>query len=258
MTKTEHARRPLSPHLQIYRPMLTMMMSIFHRATGMATAVGVVLLVWWLSAAATSDAYFDMVQRFFGHWFGRIVLFGFTWALVHHALGGLRHLLWDTGRGFESAGGRDDGACHDHRVGGRHHPAVDHRLWDDAMSMRTPLGRVRGLGSAKSGTEHWWLQRVTAIANIPLVIFLVIFVIRHLGASRAEIVASIANPFVAILLALTFVSVLWHMRLGLQVVIEDYVHGHVAKFAALLANSFVTVLLGVAALYAILKMSFGL
>jgi succinate dehydrogenase / fumarate reductase membrane anchor subunit len=124
--------------------------------------------------------------------------------------------------------------------------------------MRTPLGRVRGLGSAKSGTEHWWLQRVTAISNIPLVIFLVIFVIRHLGASRAEIVASIANPFVAILLALTFVSVLWHMRLGLQVVIEDYVHGHVAKFASLLANSFVTVLLGVAALYAILKMSFGL
>ena len=104
------------------------------------------------------------------------------------------------------------------------------------MSMRTPLGRVRGLGSAKSGTEHWWLQRVTAIANIPLVIFLVIFVIRHLGASRAEIVASIANPFVAILLALTFVSVLWHMRLGLQVVIEDYVHGHAAKFAALLAQ----------------------
>jgi succinate dehydrogenase / fumarate reductase cytochrome b subunit len=101
MTKTEHARRPLSPHLQIYRPMLTMMMSIFHRATGMAMAVGVVLLVWWLSAAATSDAYFDMVQRFFGHWFGRMLLFGFTWALVHHALGGLRHLLWDTGRGFD-------------------------------------------------------------------------------------------------------------------------------------------------------------
>lgn len=126
------------------------------------------------------------------------------------------------------------------------------------MSMRTPLGKVRGLGSAKSGTEHWWLQRVTAIANIPLVIFLVIFVIRHLGASRAEIVGSISNPFVAILLALTFVSVLWHMRLGLQVVIEDYIHGHVAKFAALLANNFVSMLLGVAALYAILKMSFGL
>ena len=126
------------------------------------------------------------------------------------------------------------------------------------MSMRTPLGKVRGLGSAKDGTEHWWLQRVTAIANIPLVIFLVIFVIAHLGATRAELAASIGNPFVAILLALTFISILWHMRLGLQVVIEDYVHGHAVKFASLLANSFVTVLLGVAALYAILKMSFGL
>ncbi|HRX36202.1 MAG TPA: succinate dehydrogenase, hydrophobic membrane anchor protein [Aestuariivirga sp.] len=126
------------------------------------------------------------------------------------------------------------------------------------MSMRTPLGKVRGLGSAKDGTEHWWLQRVTAIANIPLIIFLVIFVIAHLGATRAQLVASIGNPFVAILLALTFISVLWHMRLGLQVVIEDYVHGHAVKFAALLANSFVALLLGVAALFAILKMSFGL
>jgi succinate dehydrogenase / fumarate reductase membrane anchor subunit len=126
------------------------------------------------------------------------------------------------------------------------------------MSMQTPLGRVRGLGSAKSGTEHWWMQRVTAIANIPLMIFLVIFVICHLGATRAELVASIGNPFIAIPLVLTFVSVLWHMRLGLQVVIEDYVHGHAAKFLALLANSFVTAVLGVAALYAILKMSFGL
>lgn len=126
------------------------------------------------------------------------------------------------------------------------------------MSMRTPLGKVRGLGSAKSGTEHWWMQRVTAIANIPLILFLVVFVIAHLGTTRAELVASIGNPFVAILLSLTMISVLWHMRLGLQVVIEDYVHGSATKLLALLANTFVTVLLGVAALYAILKMSFGL
>lgn len=126
------------------------------------------------------------------------------------------------------------------------------------MSMRTPLGKVRGLGSARDGTHHWWMQRVTAISNIPLIIFLVYFVISHLGASRAELVASVANPFVAILLSLTMISVLWHMRLGLQVVIEDYVHGHAAKFAALLANSFFTLALGVAAVYAILKMSFGL
>jgi succinate dehydrogenase / fumarate reductase cytochrome b subunit len=76
-------------------------MSIVHRITGVALYAGVFLLVWWLSAAAASDAYFEMVQGFFGHWFGRIVLFGFTWALVHHAIGGFRHLLWDTGRGFD-------------------------------------------------------------------------------------------------------------------------------------------------------------
>lgn len=100
MPPPKQAERPLSPHLQIYKPMLTMMMSIFHRLTGVALCFGVVLVVWWLTAAATSDAYFAMVQGFFGHWFGRLVLFGFTWALVHHMLGGLRHLIWDTGRGF--------------------------------------------------------------------------------------------------------------------------------------------------------------
>ncbi|MCB1379634.1 MAG: succinate dehydrogenase, hydrophobic membrane anchor protein [Alphaproteobacteria bacterium] len=126
------------------------------------------------------------------------------------------------------------------------------------MSMRTPLGKVRGLGSAKSGTEHWWLQRVTAIANLPLTAFAVIFIIMHLGASRADVVRSMGNPVVAILWGLFFLSVLWHMRLGLQVVIEDYVHGHRAKFAALLFNTFFTLVLGAAALYAILKMSFAL
>lgn len=100
MAETRPVARPLSPHLQIYRPMLTMMMSIMHRATGVALYFGVILLVWWFSAAAASDDYFNMVQGFFGHWFGKLVLFGFTWALVHHMLGGLRHLLWDTGRGF--------------------------------------------------------------------------------------------------------------------------------------------------------------
>ena len=103
MTETKPAQRPLSPHLQIYRPMLTMMMSIAHRLTGTALYFGVVLLVWWLTAAAHSDAYFDLVQGFFGRWFGRLVLFGFTWALIHHALGGIRHLIWDTGRGFDLA-----------------------------------------------------------------------------------------------------------------------------------------------------------
>ncbi len=101
MANDKSAARPLSPHLQIYRPMLTMMMSIMHRITGVGLYFGIVLLVWWLTAASISDGYFDFVQGFFGHWFGRLLLFGFTWVLIHHALGGLRHLLWDTGRGFD-------------------------------------------------------------------------------------------------------------------------------------------------------------
>jgi succinate dehydrogenase / fumarate reductase, cytochrome b subunit len=101
MANDKSAARPLSPHLQIYKPMLTMMMSIMHRITGMGLYFGIILLVWWLTAASISDSYFNFVQGFFGHWFGRLLLFGFTWALLHHALGGLRHLLWDTGRGFD-------------------------------------------------------------------------------------------------------------------------------------------------------------
>jgi succinate dehydrogenase / fumarate reductase cytochrome b subunit len=101
MADSRPVARPLSPHLQIYRPMLSMMMSIMHRITGVALYAGVLLVVWWLTAAAYSDAYFDFVNGLFGSWLGRIVLLGFSWALVHHALGGLRHFIWDTGNGFE-------------------------------------------------------------------------------------------------------------------------------------------------------------
>ena len=121
--------------------------------------------------------------------------------------------------------------------------------------MRTPLGMVRGLGSAKTGTEHWWLQRVTAIANIPLVIFLIIFVLAHLGAERATLMQSVKHPLIAIALAMSFLSILWHMRLGMQVIIEDYVHGGWRVFC-LIGNVFFTVALGIAALYAILSLSF--
>lgn len=122
--------------------------------------------------------------------------------------------------------------------------------------MKTPLGMVRGLGSAKTGTEHWWLQRVTAIANIPLVLFLVIFILCHLGVDRATLMASIKHPLIAMALITSFLSILWHMRLGMQVVIEDYVHGG-WRIACLLGNAFFTIALGIAALYAILSMSFG-
>jgi len=94
-------QRPLSPHLQIYRPMLSTTMSIMHRLTGIGLTLGMVGLVWWFNAAATSDSYFALVQGFFYGWFGRLILFGMSWALIHHMLGGLRHFVWDTGHGFE-------------------------------------------------------------------------------------------------------------------------------------------------------------
>ncbi|MGI9412517.1 MAG: succinate dehydrogenase, cytochrome b556 subunit [Hyphomicrobiales bacterium] len=96
-----HAERPLSPHLQIYRPMLTMTMSIVHRLTGAALYFGTLILIWWLVALVTGPVYFAYVQDLLGGVIGRLILFGYTWALVHHAIGGIRHLIWDTGRGFD-------------------------------------------------------------------------------------------------------------------------------------------------------------
>jgi succinate dehydrogenase / fumarate reductase, membrane anchor subunit len=124
------------------------------------------------------------------------------------------------------------------------------------MSMRSDLGKARGLGSARDGTHHFWLQRVTAMANVPLVIFMLWFVISHLGADRTAIISTLKNPFSAVAMCLALVSMLWHMKLGLQMVIEDYVHG-APKYVALLLNTFYAFGLGALGLYAILKMSFG-
>lgn len=93
--------RPLSPHLSIYKQIPTMMMSIVHRITGMALYAGTLLVAWWLVAAASGEAYFDWVNAIFGSLLGRLVLLGYTWALIHHMLGGIKHLAWDLGYGFE-------------------------------------------------------------------------------------------------------------------------------------------------------------
>ena len=96
--------RPLSPHLQIYRFTLTMASSIVHRGTGMAMYFGTLLIVLWLGAAALGDEAFAAVNALFGSWIGQVVLFGYTWSLFHHMLGGLRHFVWDSGRMFDPAG----------------------------------------------------------------------------------------------------------------------------------------------------------
>jgi succinate dehydrogenase / fumarate reductase, cytochrome b subunit len=94
-------KRPMSPHLQIYRPLVNMVMSILHRITGAALYFGTALLAWWLIAAATGEKYFNYVNGLLGSPLGKLILFAYTWALIHHMLGGLRHLYWDTGRGFD-------------------------------------------------------------------------------------------------------------------------------------------------------------
>ncbi|MEL6373592.1 MAG: succinate dehydrogenase, cytochrome b556 subunit [Pseudomonadota bacterium] len=95
--------RPLSPHLQVYKFMINTVMSIFHRMTGMALYFGTLLLAWWLIAAAYGPEHFAVANWFFGSIFGQIILFGYTWALLHHLLGGVRHFIWDTGAGFDLA-----------------------------------------------------------------------------------------------------------------------------------------------------------
>jgi succinate dehydrogenase / fumarate reductase cytochrome b subunit len=94
-------QRPLSPHLQIYSPLINMVMSILHRITGAALYVGTLLLAWWLIAAATGPEEFATVRSVLGSPLGLLVLLGYTWALLHHMIGGIRHLIWDTGRGFD-------------------------------------------------------------------------------------------------------------------------------------------------------------
>ncbi|MDA8653790.1 succinate dehydrogenase, cytochrome b556 subunit [Alphaproteobacteria bacterium] len=101
MAQQENASRPLSPHIQIYRWTLTMILSILHRATGVALYAGTGLLAWWLLAIATGPEAYEQVRLVSSHWLGRLVLFGYSWALFHHMFGGIRHFIWDTGRGFD-------------------------------------------------------------------------------------------------------------------------------------------------------------
>lgn len=125
------------------------------------------------------------------------------------------------------------------------------------MTMRTPLSRVRGLGSAKQGTEHFWLQRVTAFALIPLVFFFIFSIIVLAGASYEEMRAYLGNPFVTVLIGLMVVTGVAHMRLGMQILIEDYVHTEGLKVLALMGNTFFAFVVGGLAVFSVLKLGFG-
>jgi succinate dehydrogenase / fumarate reductase membrane anchor subunit len=125
-------------------------------------------------------------------------------------------------------------------------------------SMRTPLGRARHLGSARSGTGHFWHQRLTSVANVPLTIAVVLIVLGLLGRNHAAVVQILGSTFVTITMLLFILSSVYHMWLGMQVIIEDYVHDETTKLVTLMANTFFSFTVGLAGVFAILKLSFGL
>jgi succinate dehydrogenase / fumarate reductase membrane anchor subunit len=125
------------------------------------------------------------------------------------------------------------------------------------MSLQTPLGRARGLGSAKEGVSHWWTQRVTAIALVPLTLWFVVSLLGVAGADYETVVSWIAKPVNAVLLIALLISMFYHAILGLQVIIEDYVHHEGTKVASLLVMKFLLVLLGGFAVLAVLRIAVG-
>jgi succinate dehydrogenase / fumarate reductase membrane anchor subunit len=133
---------------------------------------------------------------------------------------------------------------------------VDNRP-DTRVSMRTALARAKGLGPAGHGVEHWWLHRMLAVSNLPLIVAFVIIVVGLVGRSHAEALAIVSQPLVAIVLVLCVVSVVNHMRLGMQIVIDDYVHDKGWKIVVLIANNFFAAVIATVCLYSVLKISFG-
>ena len=126
--------------------------------------------------------------------------------------------------------------------------------WDD-KGIKTPLARARGLGSAKEGAEHWMAQRITAIANIPLVLWLVYSIISLIGATHAEFTAWLSQPINAILMILFIISTFYHAKLGSQVVVEDYIHNEGFKFFKLIGQKLFFLGLGIACIFSILKIA---
>lgn len=125
------------------------------------------------------------------------------------------------------------------------------------MNMRTPLKNARRLGSAKEGADHFWMQRVTAVANLFLGLFLVWLIASLAGADHSAVASALANPIVALLLAMLIISAAIHMRLGMQVIIEDYITGEGTKIALLLLNNFFAILVAAASVWAVMKLSFA-
>jgi succinate dehydrogenase / fumarate reductase, membrane anchor subunit len=125
------------------------------------------------------------------------------------------------------------------------------------MRMETPIGRVRGLGSARSGAHHWWLERLTSVSTLLLFVWFAVSLLRMPSLDHQAVVEWLADPLVAVPMLLLIVSTFWHLKLGLQVVIEDYVHEEGWKFFSITLLNLLTVALGALAVFSVLKIAFG-
>ena len=251
----ESVKRPLSPHLQIYKPQLTSILSITHRGTGVFLSLGALLLTCWLVGLATGEAAFNNLQLHASTWYGKVGLAAFVFSFYFHLANGIRHLFWDAGKGLEIYCLQDWICrycleyCHDN----------NHAIpWRCDMSLQTPIGRVRGLGSAKEGVHHWWSQRLTALALVPLSLWFIYSLVVVTGADYATVVAWLANPLNAVLMLLFIISLYYHAALGLQVIIEDYIDSEWQKIACLILVKFLALLAGLSAAIAVLKVYLGL
>ena len=216
-----------------------------------------VFLVWWLVALAGGPRGFAQVQWFLSSFLGLLVLFGLTVVAWFKTLAGIRHLVWDGGYGFSLPAMMRSGQAV--LVGTAVLTVLTWVRGDGGVamsSMRTPLGRVRGLGSAKSGTHHWWTQRVTSLALLPLFLWFVFAMLSLAGAGYAESRAFLARPWNAVLMLALVGFSFHHIAAGLQVVIEDYVRAERARLLIVLAIKAACLVAALISAFAVLRVAF--
>jgi succinate dehydrogenase / fumarate reductase cytochrome b subunit len=292
---TSKPARPLSPHLQVYKPQLTSMLSIMHRATGVGLSVGLLVLSAWIFSVALGHEAFEGFNDLFKNPIGHVLLLAWTWAFFYHFCTGIRHLFWDAGYFLSIRNVYITGwiaVAVSVLITGAIWLDIENNDWQafgilvgqflaavivlgilafiglfimgllpnapkKDNSMRTDLAKVRGLGSAKEGTTHWLGLRITAAALILLSLNLLwTFFYGKVYGDFSSMGFWISSPISAILMIMFFGVGYHHAANGVQEVIEDYVHNEKLKVVSILTIKFLAVAFAVLVIVTILKILF--